>query len=186
MLLPMSDEVPSSRLLETLLASRPRFLAHVRRQIRDEALAEDVLQDALARAYERIGELRTEEALNGWFYRLLDNAVLDHHRRSSTRTRALESLALEPEGEKASPDDTPRKCKCVTKLAADLKPEYSRALQRLEIDEIGVKEFAEEEDVSRGNAAVRAFRARETLRSRVVATCGACAANGCQDCSCHD
>lgn len=175
---------PSPPLLDTLIANRARFLGYLAKRLGDPSLAEDVLQDALARSTERLSELRDEEALIGWFYRVLDNAILDQHRRSATKGRALEQLASEPESVEASPDDAPRPCKCVGKLAASLKPEYAKALQRMEVDEVAVKSFAEEEGLTRGTAAVRGFRAREALRSKVIATCGFCAANGCVDCSC--
>ena len=49
-----------------------------------------------------------------------------------------------------------------------------------------VRDFASEIGITPNNAAVRVFRARETLRKRVVHWCGACAERGCVDCSCGE
>ena len=55
-------------------------------------------------------------------------------------------------------------CTCVSRLAATLKPEYAEALQAIEVGGATVKAFAEQKGLSSGNAGVRVFRARETLR----------------------
>jgi hypothetical protein len=44
--------------------------------------------------------------------------------------------------------------------------------------------FADENNITANNAAVRVFRAREALRKQVRASCGTCAEHGCIECSC--
>lgn len=171
-------------LVGELLSHRAEFLRFVERRVRDAAAAEDLLQEALLRAVNRVSDLRQGEALVGWFYRVLEHAVTDHHRRTSTASRAMEKVAREVD-EVHTPNEAPaRTCKCVHKVKAQLKPEYADALHRIEVDEVAVKDYAEEAGISRSNAAVRVFRAREALRAKVQATCGHCAAAGCTDCSC--
>ena len=70
------------------------------------------------------------------------------------------------------------------RLAATLKPEFSDALLRIELDGISVKDYATEAGISNSNAAVRVFRAREALRKQVARSCGTCADHGCLDCTC--
>ena len=76
-------------------------------------------------------------------------------------------------------------CQCVTRLAATLKPEYADALQRIEVQGVPVKTYAEEHGISASNAAVRVFRAREALRKQVAVSCGTCADHGCLECTCE-
>ncbi|MGA9523080.1 MAG: sigma-70 family RNA polymerase sigma factor, partial [Myxococcaceae bacterium] len=166
------------------LEQRPAFLGFVQRRVGDAGLAEDILQEALIRAMDRVDDIQ-EEARVGWFYKVLENAITDHHRRTSTATRAYDRLGDELADAVQTVDDAPaRTCKCVTRLKAELKPEYAEALERIEVDEVAVKDFADEAGISRSNAAVRVFRAREALRQKVQTTCGHCAAAGCVDCSC--
>ena len=75
-------------------------------------------------------------------------------------------------------------CRCVSRLADTLKPEYAQALRRIEVDGIPVTQFAEEQGISKSNAAVRVFRAREALRRQVAVSCGTCAEHGCISCTC--
>jgi RNA polymerase sigma factor (sigma-70 family) len=171
--------------LSDLLQRRSEYLRFLARRVGNAATAEDILQDALSRTVERAGNVPEGEAAIGWFYRVLENAVVDHYRRTSTTSRALDQVERESGDLAVVPDDAPsRTCKCVGKLKATLKVEYAQALDRIEVEGVAVKDFAEEAGITRSNAAVRVFRAREALREKVKQTCGYCAAAGCTDCSC--
>lgn len=175
----MSDV--TSRLVE----SHREFLSFLERRLGDRALAEDILQDAFVKSIERGESVRDDEAAEAWFYRLLRNAIIDHYRRTSTRSRAFEALAREMEGASEPPPDLHAAiCGCIGQLAATLKPEYAEAIQKIEVDGMPVQEFAGAAGITTNNAAVRVFRAREALRKQVRASCGTCAEHGCVDCTC--
>lgn len=169
--------------LATLVASHREFLGFVERRVRDRVLAEEILQDALVKSIEHVGEIR--ESAIGWFYGVLRNAIVDHMRRRATRGRQLEALATEVEA--AAADDSELHavvCRCVTALAATLKPEYADALKRIDVDGTAVKDYAKSAGISASNAGVRVFRARRALREQVARACGTCAEHGCLDCTC--
>jgi RNA polymerase sigma-70 factor (ECF subfamily) len=69
-----------------------RLLATARLVLRDEALAEDAVQDALVKAWREIRALRDPGAFDAWLHRLLVNACRDNARR--TRRRVFEGPAL--------------------------------------------------------------------------------------------
>lgn len=75
-------------------------------------------------------------------------------------------------------------CRCVGTLARTLKLEYADALQRIELDGVSVKGYAEQAGSSSSNAGVRVFCARGALRKQVARACGTCATHGCLDCTC--
>jgi len=160
-----------------LAGSHRDFLGFLERRLGDRALAEDILQDAFVKT---IGvELRDDEAVVAWFYRLLRNAVIDHHRRAGVQNRRLEEFARMP------PPDVERAiCACIGQLATTLKPEYAEAIQRIEVEGAPLQTFAAEAGITANNAAVRVHRAREALRKQVHASCGTCAEHGCVDCTC--
>src|SRR3954464_2801543 len=92
----MSDVEPAPTPTETLaalVASHREFLSFVERRVGDRALAEEILQDALVKSLDRVGEIR--ESAIGWFYRVLRNAIIDHSRRRAAHERRLEALAAE-------------------------------------------------------------------------------------------
>lgn len=176
----MDDTVTTS-----LLAARETFLAFLVRRLGDRATAEDILQDAYARSVTQAASLRQDESARAWFYRILRNAVIDHRRRDASRGRALDALAAElDEPAEPPPALASATCQCVSRVVATMKPEYTTALREVTVAGRSVKDFAADQGITANNAAVRVFRARESLRAGVRACCGACADDGCSDCTC--
>ena len=168
-----------------LVDNHREFLRFLERRVGRRDLAEDILQEAFARGLTKLESLRDGEAVVPWFYRTLRNATVDYYRRTKSADRALAQFAEEIETSE-EPTETMRSevCRCVVRLADTLKPEYADALRRIEVDGVSVTSFAEEQGISKSNAAVRVFRAREALRRQVAVSCGTCAEHGCISCTC--
>lgn len=176
------ESQPTADVAKVLVASHREFLAFVERRVGDRALAEEIVQDALVRSLEHLGEIR--ESAIGWFYRVLRNAIIDRARREATQRTRLEALATELETTQTDQELQDVVCRCVGVLAETLKPEYADALRRIDVDGMLVKDYAEQAGISASNAGVRVFRAREALRKQVARSCGTCATHGCLDCTC--
>ncbi len=170
--------------VETLVANHRQFLSFLEKRVESREAAEDILQEAFVRGLDS-SSLRSAESATSWFYRALRNAVVDHYRRRGTEARALEQIAAETE-DSVPPDAELMEsvCSCINTLLPTLKPEYARAIQRVELDDIAVRDYAAEEQMTPNAAAVRVFRAREALKRRLIQSCGTCADHGCLDCSC--
>lgn len=167
-----------------LVANHREFLGFLQSRVGSRALAEDILQDAFVKGIGKLAGLREDESAVAWFYRILRNAVIDHHRRHEVSDRRLAALAAELDPTAPDPELRGAVCQCVARLADNLKPEYAEALRRIEVDGVAVKDYASEAGITRNNAAVRVFRAREALKQQVVRSCGTCAEHGCLDCTC--
>ncbi len=168
-----------------LVENHREFLRFLERRLGRRDLAEDILQEAFARGLEKLETLRDGESVVPWFYRTLRNATVDYFRRTKSADRALALFAEEIETAE-EPSETIRGevCRCVSRLADTLKPEYADALRRIEVEGVSVSSFAEEQGITKNNAAVRVFRAREALRKQVAVSCGTCAEHGCLSCTC--
>jgi RNA polymerase sigma-70 factor (ECF subfamily) len=178
---------PGSRTLKALVDNHRRFQAFLEKRVGSREIAEDILQDGFARALERVHDLRQDESLVAWFYRLLRNAVTDHYRHQGAEARAMERVArLEETPEQvADPEMHETICACVTGLLETLKPEYAEALRVVEMEEQSLADYAKAAMITPGNAAVRVHRAREALRKQVIRCCETCVEHGCDDCSCR-
>jgi len=171
--------------IQKLVDGHRQFLAFLEKRVESRAVAEDILQTAFVRSLERGSEIRDEETVVAWFYRVLRNAVIDHYRHRASGERALETWGREfITHELAEVELRHEICGCVGALMAGLKPEYREALQTVDLDEGSLKELAERSGSTPGNAAVRVHRAREALRKQVIKSCGTCADHGCSDCHC--
>ena len=182
---PGAEPAAPAKAVDVLVDNHRQFLRFLERRLGDRELAEDVLQAAFVRGLERAEQLRDDESVVAWFYRMLRNAIVDHHRRTGRTDRKLDAVARELDAaEEPLPDDRDAICQCVARLVDTLKPEYATAIRRVELDGLAVKDFAEELDVTANNAAVRLHRARKALREQLRRCCGTCAEHGCVDCKC--
>ncbi len=180
----------SPAVLEILVANHARFLNFLQRRVGSREMAQEILQDAFVRSISRgaAASLRSDESAVAWFYRLLRNALVDHFRHATVEERGLAALAAEAEvGAGAETDEELVEliCACVTNLVATLKPEYAAAIRRVELGGESLEAYASDSGITRGNAAVRLFRARQALRRRVEQSCGTCATHGCYQCECR-
>lgn len=177
----------STEHVEQLVASHARFLAFLRSRVGSQAVAEDILQEAFARALARGETLRSEESAVAWFYRLLRNAIVDHYRRNAAAGRAHDAVAAEAQlrGEALDDELHTTVCQCVNELLPTLKPEYAEALRSVDLEESSVGQYAQAAGITANNAGVRLHRAREALMKSLVKCCGTCATHGCLDCTCQ-
>jgi RNA polymerase sigma-70 factor (ECF subfamily) len=160
-----------------------RFLDFLRPRVENDAVAEDILQDAYAKSIERADQIRDDESVVAWFYQVLRNAVVDHYRRSGAERNAREHLKSDTEPT-LEPELRDNVCTCVTAVLPDLKPEYADIVTAVELRERPISEVALEKGLTTNNATVRLHRARAALRRRLVEVCGACSEHGCVDCTC--
>src|SRR5688500_11865074 len=91
------EALPSPEVVSTLVSNHREFLAFLQKRVGDRALAEDILQEAFVRGLHKLETLESDEAATGWFYRILRNAVIDHHRRRASANKKLEAFAAELE-----------------------------------------------------------------------------------------
>jgi RNA polymerase sigma-70 factor (ECF subfamily) len=170
--------------VETLVANHRQFLSFLEKRVESREVAEDILQEAFVRGLDS-ASLRSADSATAWFYRALRNAIVDHYRRRGTETRVLEQVAAERDGEVAPDQELMHAvCGCVSSLISTLKPEYAEAIRRVELEDVPIRDYAAQEQMTANAARVRLFRAREALKRRLVQSCGTCADHGCLDCRC--
>ena len=177
---------PDDQVVRTLLAQKGRFLAFLEERVGSRADAEDLLQTAMLRVLTKAHTLRSTDRVIPWFYRMLQNLLVDWHRRRAAAERVLRRL--DAAARVAEAHDEPlwgQVCTCVTAILTTLRPAYVDILRRVEMDEQPLTRVARSLGISANNAAVRLLRARRALLDRLRATCGACFEHGCLDCFCR-
>lgn len=160
---------------------RARFVAFLRRRVGDEA--EDLYQQSLLRAVERLDELRDPANPAPWFWRVLRNAVADHHAARvarDARHAALRASGPEP------PPVAATACACALGLLPRLRPEYAEILRRVDLDDERAVDVARDLGISPDNAAVRLHRARKALRDKLAGCCKVQSMRACFECTCAD
>ena len=176
---------PTDRLESYLLKNREALLGFIRSKVGDDALAEDILQDSLLRALQAAPDLKDEDKLVSWFYRIIRNALTDAYRRHAAAARRLEQYALEQPESVLPASDEAALCACFKDLLPTLKPEYAALIEAMDLGGASAEEEAGRLEITRNNLKVRHHRARQQLRERLEETCRTCAEHGCIDCTCR-
>src|SRR5687767_13582889 len=151
---------PQPPYAEALMRQRAKLVGYAASKVGDPDLAEDLFQDSLLKALRSAADLRDEERLLPWFYRILNNAITDHYRRRAVAERYLPQLAPD---EAAEPEDWAALCECFRDLIPTLKPEYAEMIERLELAGGEPGQVAAELGLSPTNLKVRRHRARQAL-----------------------
>src|SRR6266446_5701739 len=103
--------MPSAALLATIERNRKRVWGLCYRMTGSRSDADDLAQEAIARAIEREGQVRRQEGLDGWLFRIATTASLDHLRRRRTEPRPSELVDPVESLEAARPSpSTPSSC----------------------------------------------------------------------------
>ena len=176
----MIGETLTSPVMRSLAEQRERFRHFVRARIGSEAEADDLLQQALLRAAERVGQLREPDKAEAWFYRVLRRAIADFHARCAREVKQVEQLAEEVTAQE--PEEVAA-CACALGLLADVRPEYRELIERVDLNDERVVDVAARLGLTANNATVRLHRARNSLREAVLAHCGA--SPECSVCECE-
>ena len=120
------ESAPIEDIAATLVANHRDFLAFVEKRVRNRATAEEILQDAFVRSIDKLDTVR--ETAIGWFYRVLRNAIIDHHRRHAAAERRHEAYVREEQIAAAEDEELQRVvCPCLAPLAENLKPRYENS-----------------------------------------------------------
>lgn len=86
---------------QQMAAFRPQMLSYATRQLGDDELAEDVVQDAFVAAFDRADAFRGEAALKTWVFAILKNKIADalrgRYRRQSREVSYVQDE--DPEGD---------------------------------------------------------------------------------------
>ncbi len=154
-----------------LLAKHGEELArHLRRIVRDDEAAQDLLQDTMLRAHRALGRLRSGSNERAWLFRIATNAALNH-----IRSRARERAALARHGAElqatagfGSDDsgDEPGRAALWAEVAR--LPERQRVALSLRVaDELDYEEIASRMGCTPAAARANVYQATRRLKMKV-------------------
>ena len=177
--------VSSTDLSESLATYREAIVRYIRGIVRDDAEAEDLTQETLLRAYNKLSTLEDPTRLSPWLYRIATNVTYDRFRQASYRHRPVsleEERGSEAEGAKPRtlPDDSPRLDKlmeqremssCVQEYIEDLSDPYRAVILLHDLQGLTNPEIAEILGLSLATVKIRLHRARTKLRAALGKGC---------------
>ena len=166
-----------------LLTNLKEFVGFARKRLGDPDLAADVVQESLLKALKAADQIRAEESVKAWFYRILRRSIIDLYRRRSVREKALPELERELNAT-ADGEEERLACACMERLLPTMTPQYASLIQQIDLNEEAPETVAANLGITKGNLNVRIHRARQQLKRRLEENCRICAKHGCLDCHC--
>jgi len=144
---------------------------HLRRIVRDDDVAQDLLQETLLRAHRALTRLGAGANERAWLYRIATNAALNHLRGTARERRALERAAQEGDGavwqSDLASDAGAERREALWRRVAEL-PERQRVAVTLRVaDELEYDEIAKRMGCTQEAARANVYQATRRLRLEV-------------------
>jgi RNA polymerase sigma-70 factor (ECF subfamily) len=143
----------------------------IRRRVRDEHTAEDLLQETFVRIHRGLAGQGGAGRLQAWVYRIARNVVNDYYRGAAGAAAALGSA--DPAGPAADPRDAFR-CRSgawLEELIGELPERYRAAVQLSEVEGLTQQQVADRLGLSLSGAKSRIQRGRALLRQGLDRCC---------------
>lgn len=133
----------------------------------NRALAEDLVQETLLRAWKGLDGLRDADAVRGWLITILRRECARHYARKQPQTISLDAEAMEMLEDPALPGNTPEVLALREGLAS-LTGKYREPLLLQVLGGFSCEEIAAQLDISAAAVMTRLFRARQALRRKLA------------------
>lgn len=134
----------------------------------DKALAEDIVQEALLRAWKSLDSLQDDKKAKSWLLTIIRREHARHYERKRLETVDLDTVEVSEHDH--SPVEADAEIRDLRRLMAALEPEYREPLVMQVVLGCSCEEIAEALDLTRGAVLTRLFRARKQLTDKVKPT----------------
>ena len=147
----------------------------IRTQVRDEQLADDLLQDVFVKIHSHLATVRAQDKVGSWLYQIARHVITDYYRsRQSTPVTALSDGLAEqlvaPEGPEEN-TAVQSLLPCILPLVDRLPWPYRQAAVLTEYEGLTQKELGQRLGLSLSGAKSRVQRARDQLRELLLECC---------------
>lgn len=154
-------------------ATYPGVLRHVCALVGSRTMAEDLAQEAYARALSSIKSFNDRSSFTTWLHGVALNLVRDHWRSHERRERATAQLALVEAARELGSGDPDRarqgqlRVEMLYAILAELTDGLREVFVLRYIEQVSVHEAAEQLGLEPGAVRVRAHRARARVEARM-------------------
>ena len=143
--------------------------AFIRRRVKDDHVADDLLQDVFIRIHNKLDSVADEDRLVAWLYRIARNVVTDYYRRQSNapidqgETVTDQGIGDEHINEQVG--------QWLSNLVTHLPDDYREAVMLSELDGVRQTEIAQRIGLSASGTRSRVQRGRKMLKEMLLQCC---------------
>ena len=150
---------------DDVMAQLAPLRRYARALIRDETQAEDLVHDALVRAYERRSTFRSGASLRNWLFSILHNTFVDGYRRRQAELRRETEAARLADLTFPAEQESRLYLQQISRAFLALPDEQRAVLHLVAIEGLAYQEAANALSIPIGTLMSRLSRARATLRA---------------------
>jgi len=150
---------------DDVLANLVPMRRYARALTRNETAAEDLVHEALVRAYEKRSTFRLGGNLRSWLLSILHNTFIDGQRRQKAEERRVSETAESADSWLPASQENAIRLQQIKQALLGLPPEQRSVLHLVAIEGMKYHEAAEALGISIGTLMSRLGRARAALRN---------------------
>jgi RNA polymerase sigma-70 factor, ECF subfamily len=164
----MCPPVTTSFALE-ILNTIPSLSTRARCLCRNQADAQDLVQETLTRALSHVDQFEMGTNLRAWLHQILFHSFVSGRRRSHRERISLSRLALEARGTECERYEALSRMSPRLESALDSLPsKISEVIRKVDIEELSYREVAEQMSIPIGTVMSRLFRGRRRLAEAIA------------------
>jgi RNA polymerase sigma-70 factor (ECF subfamily) len=144
----------------------------LKRMLKNEFDAEEVLQDCFLKAYNSLNNFKGESKFSTWFYRIVYNTALtiisSKKRKTETEMSSIDDHLNLESSYRSNISDSEDVSEIINKLVNQLPEKHSAVLSMFYLDEMSCEEISEAMNISVSNVKVLLYRSRNALRDIII------------------
>lgn len=143
----------------------------IRRHVKNDQDAEDILQDVFCKIHNNIGSLKDGDKIQAWVYKIAKNTITDFYRTQKHElvfTELPEEIISDTENEITANDEV---AQCLKAMIDYLPEKYKSAIILTEFQNLNQKELGAKLGLSVSGAKSRVQRARTKLKEMLLCCC---------------
>lgn len=143
----------------------------ISRRVKNDQDAEDILQNVFFKIHSRIGDLRDDDRIHAWVYRITRNAINDFYRSQKNQeniSEISEAMVIENDDDASLNNEI---AQCLKEMIKHLPGKYEQAIVLTEFHNLTQKELGERMGLSISGAKSRVQRARVKLKEMLLGCC---------------
>lgn len=154
-----------NRRLFDIIGQLTTLRRYARSLVRNSSDAEDLVHDALVRAYERRSTFRTGANLRNWLLAIVHNTHIDRMRTTIARTRRDEAAMSDADISYPAGQENSVRLAQVREAFMNLPEDQREALHLVAVEDLSYQEAADALGIPIGTMMSRVSRARAALRA---------------------
>lgn len=148
---------------------KTQLRSYVYKRVDDASVVDDILQDVYIKASSNLHQLKSQDSLKGWLYKIAYNTIIDFHRNRQSFDELPDDLVAEDED--TVEEARKELAECLRPLIADLPDKYSTPLRLAELEGVSQQEIADQLGLSLSGVKSRIQRGRVKISENLMACC---------------